>query len=167
VSGIVRTSHCRCGKVRCAGTGTPIVRTVCYCTDCQAGGHIIEALPGAPPVLDPDGGTAYLTYRDDRFEVIEGEELLVGYTLKDGAPTRRMVASCCNSGMFVKFGPGHWTSTYRLRFDEPLPPIEMRTKVERRQSDLPLPDDAPAYRGFGIRLFWRLITSRIAMAVGR
>lgn len=161
------TSRCECGRVRCTATGTPIVSAVCYCTDCQTGGHVIEALPAAPRVLDPDGGTAYLTWRDDRFAVVAGEELLVPYTLKHDAPTRRMVASCCNSGMFVKFGPGHWTSTYRLRFAGELPPVEMRTKVARRQSDLPMPDDAPVYRGFGAKLFWRLIASRVAMLVGR
>ncbi|MBN8809616.1 MAG: hypothetical protein J0I47_15460 [Sphingomonas sp.] len=164
---MTRTSHCRCGQVQCVATGDPILSTVCYCTDCQAGGHLIEALPGAAPVLDPDGGTAYLTYRDDRFAVVAGKDLIVGYRLKDDSPTQRFVASCCNSGMFVKFAPGHWTSTYRHRFDGLLPPVEMRTKVGRRTSGLPLPDDVPAYRGFPLRLFWRLLTSRLVMLVGR
>jgi hypothetical protein len=164
---VTRTSRCECGKVQCSADGAPILSTVCYCSDCQAGGRIIEALPGAAPVRDPDGGTPYLTYRDDRFVVVEGKELLVGYRLKDDAPTQRFVASCCNSGMFVKFGPGHWTSTYRHRYDGALPPVEMRTKVARRTSDLPIPEDAPAYRGFPVRLFWRLLTARVAMLADR
>ena len=164
---IIRNAHCACGRVRCEGTGQPIVSAVCYCSDCQTGGHRIEGLPDAPHVLDPDGGTPYLTYRDDRFACVQGAELLVGYKLKDDAPTQRFVASCCNSGMYLKFGPGHWTSSYRARFDEPLPPIEMRNKIDQRQSDLPLPQDAPSYRGYPGKLLWRLLTSRLAMMVGK
>ena len=160
---VVRTATCSCGSVRCEGIGAPIVSTVCYCSDCQAGGRQIEALAGADGVLDPDGGTPYLTYRDDRFACVAGAELLIGYKLGLDAPTRRFVASCCNTGLFLKFGPGHWTSAYRARFNGPLPPIEMRTNVARRRSDLPLPQDAPAYRAFPFKLFRRLLAARIAM----
>jgi hypothetical protein len=162
-----RTARCRCGRVRCESAGRPIVGTVCYCDDCQAGGRQIEALPGAGPVLDPDGGTPLLCWRDDRFACVEGAELLVGYKLNETAPTQRFVASCCNSAMFLKFAPGHWTSSYRARFDDTPPPIEMRTKIERRHSDLPLPQDAPSYRGFPPRLIWRLLSARVAMALNR
>lgn len=93
--------------------------------------------------------------------------MLIGYKLSETAPTQRFVASCCNSGMFLKFAPGFWISAYRMRHDEPLPPIEMRNKIARRQSLLPLPTDAPAYRGFPAALFRRLIKARIAMAIGR
>jgi hypothetical protein len=164
---IVRLSSCSCGRVQCEGVGRPIVSAVCYCSDCQAGGHQIEALPDAPLVLDPDGGTPYLTYRNDRFACVSGAELLTGYKLHDKAPTRRFVASCCNSGMYLQFGPGFWISSYRRRFAEPLPPIEMRNKIERRHSDLPLSQDAPAYRGYPARLFGRLIKARLAMLIGR
>ncbi len=158
-----RIATCSCGGVRCEGIGDPIVSTVCYCSDCQAGGHQIEALAGAARMLDLDGGTPYLTYRDDRFACVKGAELLVGYKLKPDAPTQRFVASCCNTGMFLKFAPGHWTSACRSRFDVPLPPIEMRTKVARRRSDLPIPQDAPAYSSFPVKLFRRLLAARVAM----
>jgi hypothetical protein len=167
VDRIIRTARCRCGSVRLESVGEPIVSAVCYCEDCQAGGRRIEALPGAVAVLDPDGGTPLLTWRDDRFACVEGAGLLVGYKLSDAAPTQRFVASCCNSAMFLKFAPGHWTSSYRARFDGTPPPIEMRTKTARRHSDLPLLQDAPAYRGFPPRLIWRLLASRIAMALKR
>lgn len=160
---VVRTATCSCGRVRCEGMGTPIVSLVCYCSDCQAGGRQIEALTGAADVLDPDGGTPYLTYRDDRFACVEGAELLVAYKLKPDAPTQRFVASCCNTALFLKFAPGHWTSSFRSRFHDPVPRIEMRTKVARRQSDLPIPRDAPAYPSFPLKLFRRLLAARIAM----
>jgi len=162
-----RVISCACGRVRCEAAGAPIVSAVCYCLDCQEGGRRIEALPNAPLVRDLDGGTPYLTFRDDRFRCLAGEELLEDHRLKPDSHTRRVVASCCNTGMFLKFDPGFWVSTYRLRYSGALPPIEMRTKVERRRSELPLPQDAPSFRGFPLRLISRLIATRLAMAFGR
>lgn len=162
----VRTSSCACGRVQCEAVGEPILSGVCYCLDCQEGGRRIEALPNAAPVRDPDGGTPYLTYRDDRFRCLSGKELLMDYRLRPRSPTRRVVASCCNSGMFLKYEHGFWVSTYRYRYSGDLPPIEMRTKVGRRKSELELPNDAPAYRRYPLKLFAKLIAARIAMPFG-
>jgi len=163
----VRRSSCSCGRVRCEAAGDPILSAVCYCEDCQEGGRRIEALPNAARIRDSDGGTPYLTYRDDRFHLLSGEDLLVDYRLKPESRTRRVVASCCNSGMFVKFDPGFWVSTYRSRYEGDLPPIEMRTKTQHRKSETELPSDAPSYPGFPLRLFLRLIVARAAMLFGR
>jgi hypothetical protein len=111
----IRVASRACGAARRAAVGTPIASAVCYRGDRQAGGRAIEALPGAAAVLDADGGASYLTYRDDRFRCVAGEERLVAHGLSDRAPTRRLVASCCNSGMFLKFEPGFWISSYRPR----------------------------------------------------
>lgn len=160
---IIRTSACVCGRVLCEGIGTPILSAVCYCDDCQAGGRQIERLPNAARVLDLDGGTPYLTYRDDRFRCVSGSDLLVGYKIRDRAPTQRFVASCCNSGMFLIFAPGHWVSAYRARFAGALPPIEMRTQTKFRQAGTEIPLDAPSYRRYPMKLFGRLIGARISM----
>ena len=73
-------------------------------------------LPDALPVPDPDGGTAYLLYRKDRFSCIKGEQLLKSLRIREPSPTRRVIASCCNSAMFLDFEKGHWLSVYRARF---------------------------------------------------
>ncbi|WP_430429834.1 GFA family protein [Parasphingorhabdus sp.] len=159
-------STCQCGKVQCQGVGRPIISGVCYCDDCQAGADTVEALDGAAQVRDDDGGSHYLTYRDDRFSCTKGADLLRAYKNRPDAPTDRMVASCCNTAMFLKFSKGHWTSAYARRFEGDAPSVEMRTQMQFRDSDLPLPDDAPNYQTFGVRLFWRLFTSRIAMIFG-
>jgi hypothetical protein len=163
---IIRLASCACGAVRCEAVGAPIVSAVCYCGDCQKGGRQIEALPGAPAVLDPDGGASYLTYRDDRFRCVSGAELLVAHRLSDRAPTRRMVASCCNSGMFLKFEPGFWISSYRLRFSGDPPPVEMRNQTRDRKAEAAIPSDAPSFSRYPMRLFARLIRARIAMLFG-
>lgn len=164
---LIRIASCACGRVRCEGAGKPILSAVCYCLDCQEGGRRIEALPHAPHVLDPDGGAPYLIYRDDRFRCVSGKELLADQRLKPKSPTRRVVATCCNSGMFLKFDPGFWVSSYRLRYDGELPPIEMRTNVNRRSAETPMPNDAPCYRGFPPKLFAKLIGARIDMMLGQ
>ena len=147
--------------------GAPIVTVVCHCDDCQEGARRIEALPNAAPFRDADGGTPLLIYRDDRFRCSQGEELLVAHKLKESSPTRRMVASCCNSAMFLKFSRGFWVSSYRARYEESdLPPLQMRIMIEHRRTDMELPSDAPGYRGIPRRLFARFLLARAAMALG-
>jgi hypothetical protein len=158
-----RYAACACGQVRCRSLGEPILSAVCYCDDCQRGAEQIEALPGAAAFREADGGTPYLTWRDDRFACVEGAGFLTDYRINDGAPTRRVVASCCNSAIYLKFGPGHWISAYRMRFDGDPPPLEMRTQTRFRHSDMPLPADMPSYTGFPLALFAKLMGARIAM----
>ena len=159
----VLISTCQCGKVQCQGVDHPILSGVCYCDDCQAGAVMLESLDGAPRITENDGGTHYLTYRDDRFGCVKGADLLEPYQQSADSLTRRMVASCCNTAMFLKFSKGHWTSSYAKRFKGDVPPVEMRTQTQYRKSRLPLPHETPVYRTFGTKLFWRLITSRLAM----
>ena len=164
---IARYASCTCGSVRFRAVGEPIVSAACYCDDCQRGAVPIEALADAPGFREPDGGTHYVIYRDDRFSCTAGDNLLVDYRLTEKAPTRRVVASCCNTALFLKFDPGHWVSAYRARFEGESPPLEMRTQTKFRRSEVPLPDDVPNYRGFGPKLFARLIGARVAMVLGR
>jgi hypothetical protein len=108
-----------------------------------------------------------MSYRDDRFSCVSGADLLVGYKIKDSAPTQRLVASCCNSGMFLKFGRGHWVSMYRARFEGEPPPIEMRTQTKYRLVDTEIPHDAPSYRTYPMKLVVKLLASRLSMLFGR
>jgi len=163
-----RRMSCACGRVRCEAMGPPIVAVVCYCDDCQEGARRIEALADAPAFRDEDGGTSLLVYRDDRFRCSSGEELLVARRLEENSPTRRMVASCCNAALFLKFEPGFWISAYRARFEgSDLPPREMRNQTQHRGAANELPRDVPSHRGFPPRLFAKIIAARIAMLLGR
>jgi hypothetical protein len=161
---IERIASCACGKVQFKALGEPILSAVCHCSDCQAGARLIEAMPQAPAVRDAFGGSPYLTYRNDRFACLSGAEHLLGVKLSQDAPTTRFVAACCNSGMHLKYGPGWWTSVYRARFADP-PPLQMRTQVRNLPPGVTLPDDAPSYRGFPLKLFARLILARVAMGL--
>jgi hypothetical protein len=56
---------------------------------------------------------------------------LVDHRLTEDAPTRRVVATCCNSPMFLDFEPGYWVSLYRSTLPDQAPAPEMRTYTVR------------------------------------
>ncbi len=159
---------CSCSSVELKAFGKPIVSAVCYCDDCQKGATQIEALPNAGAVRDPDGGTAYMLYRKDRFECSRGAELLRPHKLKESSATNRVVAACCNSAMFMNFDRGpHWVSAYRARFHGEPPPLQLRICTKFKPDGVALPDDLPSYRGYSPGFMFNLLASRIAMSLGR
>jgi len=161
------TATCACGRVEIQATGKPIASAVCYCADCQAGARQIEALPGAGPVADADGGTAAILFRKDRIACTKGAELLKGYKLKETSVTNRVVATCCNSAVFVNFDRGpHWVSAYRARFRGALPPLEARMCTKSKRADVVIPTDVPSYPGYPPMFMLKLLASRVAMLFG-
>ncbi|WP_426413767.1 GFA family protein [Bradyrhizobium ganzhouense] len=161
-------ASCACGSVELRAFGRPIASAACYCDDCQKGAAQIETLPNAPAVRDSDGGTAYILYRTDRFECSKGAELLRPYKLRETSRTNRVVATCCNSAMFMSFDKGlHWVSTYRARFHGELPPLQYRICTKFKPDGVVLPNDVPISRGFAAGFAAKLLASRIAMALRR
>lgn len=159
--------RCACGQVECHGAGPVIGTAVCYCDDCQAAARQIEALPDAAAVADPDGGTALSLFHRRRFAVVRGADHLAPHRLRDESPTYRMVATCCNSALYLGFDRGpFWVSTLRNRFVGELPPIEFRHMTRYRTSTLPYPDDAPRSSGFAPRFIARTIGVWLRSLVG-
>ena len=160
-------ARCACGSVEYEATGDPILSVACYCDDCQAGSREIEALPKAPPVLDADGGTAYVLYRKDRMRCTKGAGLVRSHKLKPKTATNRVVATCCNSAMVMTFDDSkHWVPVIRARLSDP-PPVEMRICTKFAPDAAAIPRDVPTYPGFSFRFIWKLLGSRLAMALGR
>src|SRR5262249_24009289 len=148
--------------------GRPIVSSACCCDDCRKGSEQIEALPNAVAVSDPDGGTAYILYRKDRIECCKGAEFLKSYKLNETSVTNRVVATCCNSAMFMNFDSGpHWVSAYRARFQGELPPLQCRICTKFKPEGTVLPDDVPNYPGYPPGLIIKLLTTLVAMLLGR
>lgn len=158
---------CQCGKVRLKASGAPIFTAACYCTSCQQAGHLIEQLLSAPPVLDADGGTGFVLYRKDRVHCLTGPEHLQERRLKPESPTRRVVATCCNSAMFLDFTKGHWLSIYRNRIPNDAPPLEMRLNIKERRASVALPNDVPAYSGPPGRFILKLLGAWAGMGFRR
>jgi hypothetical protein len=158
-----RIASCACGKVRIKAVGRPIISAVCYCEDCQAAVRQLQAQGAREDFHDAWLGSGYATYRDDRLRTIDGLELLEGFKLDDRAPTTRYITTCCKSAMYLKHGPGWWTSVYRVRLGDAAPPIEVRSKVGRAKNPDALPKDVPQANGFPLALIARLLRARIEM----
>lgn len=158
---------CQCGKVKLEAVGAPILTGACYCSSCQKAGHLIEQLLSAPPVLDGDGGTSFVLYRKDRVHCVMGQEHLQERRLKPESPTRRVVATCCNSAMFLDFTKGHWLSIYRNRIPAGAPPLEVRMMTKERPAGVTLANDVPAYGGPPGRFMLKLLGAWMAMGFRR
>jgi hypothetical protein len=99
--------------------------------------------------------------------VHEGRELLKDESLPQRPGTKRVVASCCNSAMMMRFdGPQHWIPVYRNRLGANAPAIQMRICTRCLPADAALPADVPASRDYPPALIRKLLTSRIAMLFG-
>jgi hypothetical protein len=160
------TAHCECGRVALAMIGAPITSVVCYCDDCQEGARQIEALPDAPPVKDPDGGTAYIVYRKDRVRCSTGSQLLKSHKIKKGTATNRVVATCCNTALFLNFDDSkHWVDVYRARVRGVVPPLQMRICTKFKPGDGGIPADAPGYPAYPFKFLARLLAAKLAMMV--
>lgn len=84
--------------------------------------------------------------------------------LTPSSPTRRVVASCCNTPVFLEFQRGHWLSIYsRLWPDTERPRIDMRTMISDRTDAPALPNDVPnaQHQTFGFMV--KLLGAWIAM----
>lgn len=156
--------RCSCGAVALTLHGAPIVTLVCFCDTCQEGSRRIEALPHAPAVREPDGGTAYVSYRKDRVSYAKGRELLQDVTLEQNPKTKRVVAFCCNSAILMRFDDArHWVPLYRARFAPTAPAIQMRICTSFLPENVVLPNDVPSYRDYPAALVMKLLRSRFAM----
>lgn len=154
---------CTCGQTTLEVSGEHIVSVECYCDSCRKAGAELEALPGAPPLLEQNGATRCVLHRKDRVRCLRGADKLSEYRLAPVARTRRVVATCCNTAMFMEFLDGHWLSLYGRRFSvERLPPLEMRT-MTRDVPELPLPDDVPNGKTQPFAFMVRLLVAWIRM----
>ena len=155
---------CTCGEVRLAVQSAPIASVECCCTSCREAGARLARLPGAVPVLSPFGATRFELHRKDRVRVLAGEDRLGEFRLTSGAKTRRVVATCCNTPVFLEFKGGHWLSLYGSFWpDGTLPPLQMRTMTGELPVPSVLPDDVPNARSQSLSFFAKLLGAWIAM----
>jgi hypothetical protein len=160
--------ECTCGQVAVEAVGTPITCVVCYCDDCQEGARQIQSLPDAAPIQDPDGGTAYVAYRKDRIRCLKGASLLRPHKIREDSATNRVIATCCNSALFLNFDDSkHWVDIYRSRIHGTAPPVQMRICTRFRPAGSATPTDVPGYARYPMSLLMKLIAAKVAMLMHR
>jgi hypothetical protein len=162
------TVSCACGNVAVEAIGTPITSVICYCDDCQEGARQIESLPNAVPVQDLDGGTGYVVYRKDRVRCLKGASLLRHHKIRENSKTNRVIATCCNSALFLNFDDGkHWVDVYRSRCQGDVLPVQMRICIKFKPESCTIPTDVPHYSRYPISLVMKLIAAKVIMLLHR
>ena len=158
------TLSCTCGQVQLTARQSPIIVTECHCNSCRSAGAVLQTLPGATSVLDANGGTPFVLYRKDRIGFPKGSDLLAEYRLSPDAPTRRVVASCCNTALFLEFEHGHWLSIYGHLWPQgTMPGIEVRTMTGDRAGGPALGSEIPSGKLATAGFYARLLGAWIAM----
>ncbi len=160
-------ASCQCARVTFPIAGKPIVHAMCYCTSCRTAGLAFAEQPGAPSTVGNDGGTDLLLYRKDRVGRIRGGDVLQEHRLSPTSPTRRVVATCCNTPMFLEFTNGHWLSIYAGRLSGALPPLDMRVMTVDRLEQSPLPEDVPNHARQSAGFMVKLLAAWAAMGFRR
>ena len=155
---------CACGKMQLQLEGAPILSAECLCTSCRTAGAQLQALQLARPMLEPNAGTRFVLYRKDRVRFSAGRQNLKEHRLTPRSQTRRVIATCCNTPIFLELERGHWLSLYaNLWPEQTRPAIEMRTMVSDLSDASALTHDVPNAKRQPLSFFTRLIGAWIAM----
>ena len=151
-------AHCRCGAVEVGAWGEPIVVSACYCDDCQSAAQRLTASANLAPAANADGGTEFMLFRRDRIACIRGADQLQAMRLTDASKTRRMIAGCCATPMYLAFDDKRpWVSAFRASFGADAPPVEMRICTRFRRSDAEAEDGLPSHSGYPPTMIFRIL----------
>lgn len=160
----VTNLQCRCGNVQLDVSGSPIISTVCYCSSCRTAGERLATLPNSQRAVHDDGGTPFVLFRKDRVRFLAGTDTLRAYRLTPEAPTRRVVATCCNTPVFLEFQSGHWLSLYSgLWPDGTAPAPQLRTQTGDVPAGVVLDASVPSGGMQTAGFYARLLGAWIAM----
>ena len=155
---------CACGRTRLEVLGAPILVSECLCNSCRAAADRLATLPGARNILTSYGATPCAEYRKDRVQILSGAEHLSEFRLSADAGSRRVVATCCNTPVFLELKGAHWLSIYlHLWPDEARPKGEMRTMAGDLPDTSNLPDDIPNLKSHTVFFYVKLLGAWVAM----
>src|ERR1700710_2468863 len=110
-------AHCQCGAVEISAWSQPIIVTACYCDDCQAAAQRLAVTAISAHTSSADGGTEFMMFRRDRIACTRGAARLLAMRLSASSKTRRMIANCCTTPMYLAFDDKRpWVSAFRTPF---------------------------------------------------
>ena len=159
-----RSLSCACGAVRIDVVGASIVSSECCCDSCRKASERIEALPGAPNVLEPHGAVRYELYRKDRVTFVSGQAQMREFRVSPESPTRRVVAACCSTPLFMEFQNGHWLSMFGVLWPTgTLPALQLRTMASDLSDPTALPADVPNLKTHNGAFMFKLLRAWASM----
>lgn len=155
---------CACGQTRLEVEGRPIESVECCCNSCREAAERMQDLAGAPRILTDSGTTPFVMYRKDRVRFLAGAANLAGFRLSAKATSTRVIATCCNTPVYLEFKGGHWLSLYgELWPSGTKPKPTMRTMASDLPEGATLPDDIPNARKHSLGFFAKLFGAWVAM----
>lgn len=163
---MMRTTRigCACGQTRLELRGSPILVSECLCNSCRAAAGRLAALPGARNTLTAYQATPTAEYRKDRVEILSGAENLREFRLSPTAGSRRVIAACCNTPVFLEMKGAHWLSLYLHLWPEDIrPKSAFRTMTGDLADASGLPADMPNLKTHTVAFYARLLAAWIAM----
>jgi hypothetical protein len=161
-------AHCQCGAVEVSAWAEPIVVSACYCDDCQAAAERLAASANSALAASADGGTEFMLFRRDRIACTRGADRLEAMRLTDATKTRRMIAGCCATPMYVTFDDKRpWVSAFRASFGADAPPVEMRICTRFRRSEDKAKDALPSHPGYPAAMIVRILAAWPLMLFSR
>ncbi len=160
------TAHigCACGQTSLEVEGPPIASVECCCTSCREAAGRLQTLEGAPRTLTDYGTTPFVMYRKDRVRFLSGINNLAGFRLSPEASSTRVIATCCNTPVYLVFKGGHWLSLYGGLWPAgTMPAPTMRTMASDLPEGATLPDDIPNAKSQSLGFFAKLFGAWVAM----
>ena len=155
---------CECGQVTLELQEGPILVSECLCNSCRAAASRLAALPGAKNILTPYAATGCAEYRKDRVRFRSGMEHLREFRLSADAGSRRVIASCCNTPIFLELKGAHWLSIYlHLWQDGTQPAVDVRTMTGDLSDSSMLPSDIPNLKTHTISFYMKLLGAWVKM----
>lgn len=155
---------CACGAVRLVVEGEPILACECCCLSCREAAARLQKSLAAPPMTTAAGATPFVLFRKDRARVVDGHENLAALRLTPTSSTRRVLARCCATPLFLEFEKGHWLSLYAALWpDEARPAPSLRTMVSDHPNPTELSPDIPNYARQSAGFMWKLLRAWVAM----
>lgn len=155
---------CKCGQTRLEVEGDPIIVSECLCNSCRAAADRLAELPGADNILTAYGATPSAEYRKDRIRFVSGTENLREFRLSPDAGSRRVVATCCNTPVFLEMKGAHWLSLYSHLWPEgERPHAEFRTMTGDLPDTSSLPKDMPNLKTHTVKFYAKLLAAWIGM----
>lgn len=156
--------HCACGKTHLEVEGDPILVSECLCNSCREAAGRLATLPGARNILNSHGATPCAEYRKDRVRIVSGKEHLREFRLSAEAGSRRVVATCCNTPVFLEMKGAHWLSVYlHLWPEKARPKVELRTMTGDLADASGLANDIPNLKTHTVLFYAKLLGAWIGM----
>ena len=156
--------ECRCGAVALEAAGDPSMSNECLCDSCRSAAGIFSALDGGLNLADPKGATHVLIYRTDKISCLRGAGHLKEHRLEPESGTRRIVATCCNTPLFLDVVQGPWLSLYAINWPgEHVPPVQYRTFCNDLEDPGVLPADVPNGKPVPLGVVRRFLSMTIAL----